>query len=251
MPRIKNLEEGSILIAEDENLVADSLRTFLEKNGYDVIAVVPSGEEAIRYASEQKPDLVLMDITLSGRIDGVDSAKVIYAAFNIPVIFLTAHSEDDLLERIKEANPYGYILKPFVSAELKSAILLAMHKHRTETDMQRKMRELEEANKLLKERVSTTEEEIVDLSQGFEYHKSSHTLKHSGKPIRLSKKETMLLHILIENRGQNVSFEKMFLFIWGDENVSVATLRSLLRRVRQNLPEDLITSIPNVGYRID
>lgn len=251
MPRVKNLEEGKILIAEDENLVADSLKVFLTKTGYDVLAVVPSGEEAIRLAGDKKPDLVLMDINLAGRIDGVDAARVIYATYNVPIIFLTAHSEDEMLERVKEANPYGYILKPFVAAELKSAILLAMHRHKSESEINRKIRELEDANKQLKARVVDDDTDMVRLKNNFEYHKPSHTLYYKGDPIRLSKKELMLVHILVENRGKNVSFEKMFLFIWGDENTSVATLRSLLRRVRQNLPEDLITSIPNVGYRID
>lgn len=248
------VEENStpvrVLIAEDEALVSSSLKNFLQKNGYEVVAAVPTGEEAIKNVAEYKPDVVLMDIELNGKLDGIEAAKIIYACWNVPVIYLTAHNEEEIIEKVIETNPFGYILKPYNPEELKSTISIALHKHKKESNLLKKTKELEELNKSLREKLKDSSP-IVKLKNGFEYDRPTHTLFYKGTPIKLSKKELMLVHILVENRGKNVSFDKIFLFIWGDEKVNIATLRSLLRRVRQSLPEDLIVSIPNVGYRID
>ncbi len=240
-----------ILIAEDEALVSSSLKNYLTKAGYEITAMVPTGEEAIKSVGHNKPDMVLMDIELAGRLDGIEAAKVIFICYNIPVVYLTGHSEDEIIEKVLETNPFGYVLKPYNPDELKSAISIALHKHAKETHMLKKTRELEQLNDALRKQLKEHNGPIVKLKNGFEYDRPTHTLYHKGVPIKLSKKELMLVHILIENRGKNVSFDKIFLFIWGDEEVNIATLRSLLRRVRQTLVEDLIISIPNVGYRID
>lgn len=134
-----------ILVVEDEGIVAKNIQSRLKKLGYNVLALVSSGEEAIRRAEQTRPDLVLMDIVLKGDIDGVEAAKEIRARLNVPIIFLTAYADDDTLEKAKIAEPFGYILKPFEVRELRSAIEIALYKHKIERRVKERKRWLDAA----------------------------------------------------------------------------------------------------------
>jgi len=126
---------ASILVAEDEHLVAEGIRHNLNELGYTVLAVVPSGEEAVQRAREMTPDLVLMDIRLRGKLDGIEAAKQIRASLGIPLIYLTSYADDETLERAKITEPFGYVLKPFQTRELHSAIEMAVYKHKQEEEL--------------------------------------------------------------------------------------------------------------------
>ena len=102
-----------VLIVEDEHVVALDLQSSLESLGYKVVACAATGEEAIRLVDSTLPDVVLMDIHLQGTIDGIEAYSRIRARHNLPVIYLTAYSDPDTLERAKITEPFGYILKPF------------------------------------------------------------------------------------------------------------------------------------------
>jgi PAS domain S-box-containing protein len=121
-----------ILVVEDENIVATSIRMELASMGYDVPAIASSGEEAVRLAGEIQPDLVLMDIVLKGDMDGVEASEEIRDRFDIPVVFLTAYADDPTLRRAKITEPYGYLLKPYEERELRTTIETALFKHRTQ-----------------------------------------------------------------------------------------------------------------------
>ncbi len=129
-----------ILVVEDETIVALDIKSRLESLGFVVPAVAASGEEAIQKATETHPDLVLMDIKLKGKQDGVEAAEEIRAQFQIPVIYLTAYADEATLQRAKITEPFGYILKPFEGRELHSAIEMALYKHQAE----RRLRESEQ-----------------------------------------------------------------------------------------------------------
>lgn len=111
-----------ILIVEDESIIARDVKIMLENLGYNVPAVVSSGEESIEKASILHPDLVLMDIKLKGNIDGMSAAEQIYERFHIPVIYLTAYEDGRTLKRAKKINPSGFINKPFEELELQTII---------------------------------------------------------------------------------------------------------------------------------
>jgi PAS domain S-box-containing protein len=126
-----------IMVVEDESIVANDIRNTLRSFGYTVAAVTSSGEEAIKKASETHPDLVLMDIVLAGDMDGVETGEQIRERFSIPVVYLTAYSDNETLQRAKTTEPYGYILKPFHERELHTTIEMALYKHK----MERKLKE--------------------------------------------------------------------------------------------------------------
>lgn len=118
-----------ILIVEDDEIISNLITTMLERKGYHVVGKITSGEEAILKAAELEPDLVMMDISLSGQMDGIVAARFIFQLFQMPIIFLTAHCDDTLLERAKNSQPLGYILKPFTDKELSSNVELALYNH--------------------------------------------------------------------------------------------------------------------------
>ncbi len=130
----------SVLIVEDENIVALDLKTRLQTLGYEIAGVVPSGEEAVRIAEHQRPDILLMDIRLKGRLDGIETAERITRELDIPVVYLTAYADEQTLERAKLTEPYGYILKPFDERELQTTLSMALYKH----EVQRGIREREQ-----------------------------------------------------------------------------------------------------------
>ncbi len=129
-------------MVEDDLSSGDLLRKILEKFDYNIVGLVDSGEEAIVKARELKPDLILMDITLSGKIDGIEAAEIIGKELNIPFIYITGWSEDSVFNRAKKTMPLGFILKPFNSHIIKTSIDLALYKFTAEE----KLRESEKRN---------------------------------------------------------------------------------------------------------
>jgi len=123
------LASERILIVEDEKIIGLDLQRRLEKFGYTVVDLVSTGEKAIAVAWETRPDIILMDIMLAGKIDGIEAATRIKENSKIPVIFLTAYADENTLERAKQAEPFGYILKPFKERELYTTIDIALYKH--------------------------------------------------------------------------------------------------------------------------
>lgn len=130
-----------ILLVEDEAITAMDLQRKLEFWGYDVVGVAYSGETAVELAQKHHPDLILMDIVLKGPLNGVDAAKEI-RSLDIPVVFLSAHSEGSTMERAREVEPYGYLIKPFDEKELLFSIELAVQRHRSQLQIKKLNRNL-------------------------------------------------------------------------------------------------------------
>ena len=125
----------TILIAEDESIVALDLKQRLESFGYQVPSVVSSGEEAVERAAELLPSLVLMDIQLQGRVDGIEAAGRIRRRLGIPVVFATAFTGEAILGRAADAQPYGYLVKPLDNEVLRTTIKMALVRHRAELEL--------------------------------------------------------------------------------------------------------------------
>jgi CheY-like chemotaxis protein len=140
-----------ILIVEDDPLVAQAIGQTLLRLGYEVVAVVDNGDDAVSQAFSQTPDLVLMDIGLRGSIDGAEAAKQIRLSVGRPVVFLTAQAEPAVLKRAKEAEPYGFVLKPFNSDQLFVSLELALHRHQLEAERATLRPAQEAANASLRE----------------------------------------------------------------------------------------------------
>lgn len=133
-----NLTQSKILVVEDESIVASHIGEILKDSGYKVTDTVPSGEMALLSVGEEEPDLILMDIVLNGGMSGIEAAKKINSHIDVPIIFLTAYSDEKTLAKAKDIGPFGYIVKPFKEKDLNSSILMALEKHRQVKDLKQK-----------------------------------------------------------------------------------------------------------------
>jgi two-component system, response regulator PdtaR len=118
-----------ILIVDDDSIITHLISTMLQKKGYNIVGIVTSGEEAIIRSAELNPDLVIMDIRLSGKLDGMDAANYIFQFFHYPIIFITGISDEEMLERAKYSQPYGIVFKPFTQVEISTNVELALYNH--------------------------------------------------------------------------------------------------------------------------
>ena len=150
-----------IMIVDDDVITVTELIEALRSSGYEIGGTAESGEAAIKMAKETDPDLVLMDIVMPGKVDGIEAAKTIREELNIPVIFLTGYSEEEYIERAKEARSFGYLLKPFSDAQVSSAIKIALYNFELEKSLVKARDELE---KTVGERTADLEKAYSQMS---------------------------------------------------------------------------------------
>jgi signal transduction histidine kinase len=138
------MKPATVLVVEDERVVAMHLRQQLSRLGYQVPAMATSGPQALKQITDLRPDVVLMDIHIEGRMDGIETASRIPLELRIPVIYLTAYSEEATLERARQTKPYGYLLKPFSERELHAAIQMVLERRRVDNLLEQGSQRLEE-----------------------------------------------------------------------------------------------------------
>jgi len=138
-------KQYKIQIVEDDESVAEILQKFITNIGHIVVNSSPSGKDAIYCAGEMHPDLILMDIELKGEMDGIETAKEIKSLHNFPVVFVTGSYDNETVERAKEAEPMGYLIKPIDTQELKVTIEFAIFKHRLQLEKENLITELTDA----------------------------------------------------------------------------------------------------------
>lgn len=204
MEETEKRTEVKILIADDEMIVAEDLALTLQDLGYQVAGMASTGEEAIQLAKESEPGLILMDIKLAGDMDGIEASEQIRAQFDIPVIFVTAYDEKEVLCRAKQTQPYGFLTKPFSNHILRITIETALYKHAAD----RRVRESEERYRLL----------FDNMLDGFAYCKM---LFEAGRP-----QDFVYLHV-------NEAFERLT----GLKNVVGRKVTEVIPGIRESNPE--------------
>ncbi len=200
----------NILVVEDERIIACDIKDCLEKFGYNVPAIIAYGEKAIETAEEINPDLILMDIMLKGNKNGIEAAEEIITRLNIPVVFLTAYSDEYTLKKAKTTQPFGYILKPFEETQLITTIEIALNKHRTEVVMREALAKEKEMREVKSRFVSivshefrnplstifTSTELLINHSSKLNEHKKNEYLYHIQNAVKhLSQILNDVLHI--------------------------------------------------------
>jgi DNA-binding NarL/FixJ family response regulator len=150
--------------------------------GYEVIDIAHTGEEAVEKARSLQPDLMLLDIMIPEKLDGITVAEIVKAELDIPVIFITAFSEDQIIDRAKQAEPYGYIIKPFQDRELKAAIEVALYKK----EMEQRLREAEEQ---LQKAHDELERRVEERTRELEVQKNSLEEINTAMKVLLKKRE--------------------------------------------------------------
>ncbi len=175
----------SVLVVEDESIVALDITRRLEKSGFTVTGTVGTGTDAISLAVRNPPDIVLMDIKIRGAIDGIETARQMQERMRVPVIFLTAYSDRQSIERAKQTSSFGYLLKPFHERELAIAIELALYKFSAEQEMQRNRSLLDGTLRGLSEGVIVVgkEEKILLLNRAAEQLTGWPSTEAVGLPV--------------------------------------------------------------------
>jgi CheY-like chemotaxis protein/DNA-binding PadR family transcriptional regulator len=135
---------AKILVVDDEAIITMQLEERLSAMGYTVTGMAASGEDAVDKARRFRPDLVLMDIVMPGKMNGIEAAKIVTQELDIPVVFVTSYADDKIIEQAKSVRPYGYIVKPFNELEIKAAIEVALFRKATEQEEERLRKSAEE-----------------------------------------------------------------------------------------------------------
>ncbi len=143
------MSHGRVLIVEDELLFATDLQSSLEELGYEIVDTASDGKEAIHKAQTLLPDLILMDIKLNGKMSGIETSQIIKNTLDIPVIYLTAHSDIHTIEQAKLTEPFGFLLKPYRIDEVNSMIKTALHKHQIENRLRESEKRFRDMTDLL------------------------------------------------------------------------------------------------------
>jgi two-component system cell cycle sensor histidine kinase/response regulator CckA len=151
-------EKARILIVDDEPVILQTLADLLRREGYAIVGLLTSGDAARREAARLKPDLIIMDIVLDGAVDGIDAGREIHERLDIPIVFITALSDAETLDRVKLTDPFGYLIKPFAERELLVMIDLALYRHQAKNRRMARERWFEATLRGIGDAVITTDE---------------------------------------------------------------------------------------------
>ena len=225
------MNELNILIVEDESLVAMELKQTIDSLGYNVVEYATNSHMAKKFLLAYDVNLILMDVNLGEEINGIE----LYRSLNteVPVIYLTAYSDEKTMTDAISTNPLGYLIKPHNENELKAILKLANYK------MQNNDEKLEETKKL------------IDIGYGYFFNADEEKLTYKKAPVKLTLKEMALLKLLIKAKGKIVKFSSIEETIWKGESVNNTSLRVLIYRLRSKLEHKLIETEFNIGIKLD
>ena len=218
-----------ILIVEDEVLTAQHLEMVVEDAGYEVVGICDRGETAIKEALHLKPDLIFMDIMLKDHISGAEAALKITTLIDTKIIFLTAYSDDEMVDYAIESKAVNYIIKPFSEEQIITSLKLAF---------------------TLASECRDTNPDTVHLVNGYSFNlKSKRFMNSLGETIPLRQKKTNLLFELIKNRDKAVPYKQIIEAVYEDER-AISALRTQVSRLNKALGFTLIENVNGIGYKV-
>ncbi len=218
----------SVLIVEDESIIAHSIAQKIEQFGYSVAKICSNGLDAISYMRKYDTSVILMDINIKGSMDGIQTSEEILKHKNIPIIYLTAYMDEKTIERAVNTNPSAYLSKPLNTPELLASLKIALKKNT----------------------LNSSKGNII-FDTEFSFDIINRQLFHKGEFVKLSKKETQLLSLFIHRKNQIVSIDVIESEIWPDKDPNENTRRALVSHLRTKLKHKFIETISGIGYRLD
>ena len=218
----------NVLIVEDESIVALEISSYIEELGFNVVAIVSSAKKALEVVNSNVLDLILMDVQIKGEIDGISCASEIKKSKDIPIIYISAFSDDETLSRAIKTNPSSYLVKPFNQKELKIAMCIATKK---ESDSMKKG--------------------DVIFDEEFSFDTEDEELILHGEIIHLTKQEKLLLTLLISSKNSVVGIYDLENHIWPNKASNENTRRALISRLRTKLKYKFLETIHSIGYKIN
>ncbi len=248
------MDQTKVLIVEDDEVTALNLKMSLEKHGYDVVSIADNAIQARNKIKIYEPETIIVDISLQKSNDGIELARYIREKHQIPFIFLTAHTDNDIINDAKKTEPYGYIVKPFDPKSLHTTIQMALYKFEQESQRNENLSELK-VDKLNLEKLlynkKVSDKPIVPFAHGFHLDISICETFFKDKKINLTKKENAFIRLLVAQLGMVVSFEQAINYVWEEDGATENSVRTLVWRLRNKLPEEIIKNASGMGYYIE
>jgi len=248
------MDKNNIIIVEDDEITALNLKLSLQKHGYNIVAVCDNQLEAKNKITAYNPDIIIVDISLQESSDGIELAKTIRKKHNIPFIYLTSYSDEDIINKAKQTEPYGYILKPFDPNSLHATIQMALFKFDMENERKEDIDSLK-VDKLNLEKLlyskRASDKPIVPFGDKYHLDISICETFYNGKKIKLTKKENAFLRLLVAQLGLVVSFEQAMNYVWDESGATENSVRTLVWRLRNKLETDIIKNASGIGYYIE
>lgn len=226
------MSDIKVLVVEDEQLIAFEIESALESLGF-IVDGAKNSDEAIKSVNDFKPNIILMDINLEhSKKDGIDTVKEVKQIIpDMPIIYLTAFSDDKTFDRAIETEPKAYLIKPFKREELKTNIKIALNNNTA------KNKQIEDKS-------------IKYLDENLYFNTKEEQLYKNDVPIKLSKNEKALLTLLLGARGHIVSLQNIESHVWSDKVVADSTVRSLIHRLRCKTDPKLIKNHLGIGCQL-
>lgn len=219
------MDKIKILLLEDDKLIAKNLKEILEKWGYEVVDINSTAEDAFEIMYSDCIDLIISDIEIKGLVDGIEASKIFQNIYNTPIIFITAYSDDEKIQRASNLkNMIGYLIKPIKISDLKNLIDLADEKYNL-------------AHK----------NHLVSIDENYIYNRKNKRLLKNDVEIELTRNEKLLLSILINSKDEVVSYDTINESIWQNQDVPNGTRRQLIYRLKNKLKDLNLSSQKGVG----
>lgn len=219
-----------VMVVEDESIVAMELSSYIQDLGYEVVGRASNADDAYTMAMEMSPQVILMDVNLKGEEDGISVSNRIQLEKEIDIIYITAFTDDESLERAIETTPAAYLTKPFNRKELAAALKIALKS-------QKKREEYEHVGD-------------IKIDSEFSFDPEKKALLCCGEFIHLTRKEGELLALLIASKKQVLDFYTLENRLWPEKNLNESTRRSLVYRLRSKLKHQFIETVSGIGYRM-
>lgn len=225
-------QKGKIFIVEDDLVSAEYLKELLTKGHYEVLDIVDNGEEAIEKCKTIKPDVMLMDIMLKGKLSGCEAAVQIKQLHpECKIVILTAYADPEMVDYAAEAKTCAYLMKPYREEEILATIRVVLSQDHIPSE-------------------TKTDKDLISLKNHFFFDTKHKRLYKNDHEIPLSPKKIRLIELLAKNKNNTVSNEQICMYVWNDIK-SNSTLRSLIHRFRTVINDDIITNVNGVGYSIN
>lgn len=233
------MKKYNILIVEDEFINAQFIEKAVIKLGHNVIDTVETGHEALEVMEEENVHVVFMDINLEGSMDGIECAKIMNQKKSIPIIYTTAFSDSQTINEATDTNLFGYLIKPYDYHDIEAVLNLTIKQ-----------------NYIKKQTTTTTTTKDITtlpfskINDMYKYYTDTKTLLKDGTPIKLSKKESDIFHLLINNLNQTVTTESLIEYVWNNKVISSSTIRDTILRLRKKVPDLTIRTVSGLGYSL-
>lgn len=221
------MNDLNILIVEDELIIYMHITKTLKSFGFKNIYTARNSDKALEIASRTKIDILFSDIKIEGDIDGIDTAYILQKLYSLPVIFITAYKDKEMLRRVSKIDTIGYLLKPYRVDELEALIHLAISKYELDLD-----------------------ERLIKIDEDYSFDKREKKLLFKKQEFNLTKKENIFISVLIENINTYVSYGLLEGMIWYDEIVVDSSKRTFYSRTRKKFPNIIFKTQRSSGIGI-